>query len=201
MKFLKRFLLLLFIAGFTALAITWWLKSSTRQLYVLNVSEAPYDAVIIPGLPFDTPVPNNLFKARILWSKSLFNKGLVKNIIYSGSAVHTPYVEGEIMKAIALQMGLPSANIYAEVNAQHTTENIDYSLQLARTLRFQKIAVASDPFQTIFLKRHIAKHQLEVALLPFDLDSFPAFKKYSFPLIDYRKFSVQNFVPLKERNN
>lgn len=166
---------------------------------MLNASKAPFDAVIIPGLPFDTPTPNNLFKARMVWSKSLFDKGLVKNVIYSGSAVHTPYVEGEIMKAIALQMGLPAANVYAEVNAQHTTENVDYGLQLARSLGFQKVAVASDPFQTIFLKHHIAQHQLPVALLPFALDSFSAFKKYSFPLIDYRQFLVQNFVPLKER--
>lgn len=137
----------------------------------------------------------------MLWSKSLFDKGLAKNIIYSGSAVHTPYVEGEIMKAIALQMGLPVSNVYAEVNAQHTTENVDYGLQLAHSLGFQKIAVASDPFQTIFLKQHIAKHQLPVALLPFDLDSFTAFKKYSFPHIDYRQFLIQHFVPLKERNN
>lgn len=168
-------------------------------MYTQNAMSAPYDAVIIPGLPYDAPVPNGLFKARMLWSKSLFEKGIVRNIIYSGSAVHTPYIEGEVMKAISARLGIPAQHTFAETRALHTTENVDYGLQLADSLGFKKVAVATDPFQTFFLERHVKKNHLPLALLPFDLDSFKAYERLSLPFYDARKVQIPNFVPLKER--
>ncbi len=191
--------IVLFVVGITVVVVSYFFKQHIRYLYTQNAMSAPYDAVIIPGLPYDTPVPNNLFKARMLWSKNLFDKGIVENIIYSGSAVHTPYTEAEIMKAISALMGIPAQHTFAETRALHTTENVDYGLLLADSLGFKKVAVATDPFQTFFLERHVKKNHLPVALLPFDLDSFKAYERLSLPFYDARKVQIPNFVPLKER--
>ena len=184
----------------TAAVVTFLFKRHITQLYLENAALAPYDVVIIPGLPYDAPVPNGLFKARMLWSKNLFDKGIVKNIIYSGSAVHTPYVEGEVMKAISARMGITAQHTFAETKALHTTENVDYGIKLADSLGFKRVAVATDPFQTFFLERHIKRNHLPVALLPFHLDSFKAYERLSLPFYDARKVQIPNFVPLRERH-
>lgn len=199
MKAIRIIAVVLLVLVITVLTVSYFFKHHIRYLYSQNAKSAPYDVVIIPGLPYDAPVPNGLFKARMLWSKSLFDKGMVKNIIYSGSAVHTPYVEGEVMKAISARMSIPSQHTFAETRALHSTENIDYGLQLADSLGFKKVAVATDPFQTFFLERHVKKNHLPVALLPFDLDSFKAYEHLFLPFYDARGVQIPNFVPLKER--
>lgn len=201
MKKLKWFLLvvvLLVVAGYTA---TQLFKHHIRLMYTANLAGAPYDVVIIPGLPYDTPTPNNLFKARMLWAKTLYNKGVVKNIIYSGAAVHTPYVEGTVMKDISVLMGIPPQHTFAETKAEHTVNNVDEGLKLARSLGFKRIAVATDPFQTLFLRRYIKQHNLPLALLPFSLEAFVGFEKMPFPQFNAEHAFVQGFVPLKERGD
>jgi vancomycin permeability regulator SanA len=198
-KALRIVVFVLFVLGITVVVVSYFFKFHIRHLYTESAARAPYDVVIIPGLPFDTPVPNNLFKARMLWSKSLYDNGVVTHIIYSGSAVHTPFVEGQIMKSIAEQMGIPPQVVFAETKALHTTENIRYGLQLADSLGFKKVAVATDPFQALFLERYIKKNHLPVALLPFDLDSFQAYERLSLPFYDARSAQIPNFVPLKQR--
>lgn len=198
-KFLRILIVVIVLLAATAAVVTFLFKRHITNLYIENTARAPYDVVIIPGLPYDTPTPNNLFKARMFWSKSLYDNGTVKHIIYSGSAVHTPFVEGEVMKGIALQMGLPADVVFAETKALHTTENISYCLQLADSLGLKKVAVATDPFQSLFLERHLSKNKLPVAILPFPLDSFKAFEKRQWPDFDAEKALVKGFVPLKER--
>jgi hypothetical protein len=36
-------------------------------------------------------------KGRVCWSKYMFDKGIAKNVIYSGGAVYSPYCEAEIL--------------------------------------------------------------------------------------------------------
>jgi vancomycin permeability regulator SanA len=198
-KALRIVAIVLLVLVIAVLTVSYFFKQHIGHLYAQNAVAAPYDVVIIPGLPYDAPVPNGLFKARMLWSKNLFDKGIVKNIIYSGSAVHTPYIEGKVMKAISARMGIPAQHTFAETRALHTTENVDYCLQLADSLGFKKVAVATDPFQTFFLERHVKKNHLPVALLPFHLDSFKAYERLALPFYDARKVQIPNFVPLKER--
>ncbi len=63
----------------------------------------PYDAVIVPGYPHDSGKVNIVLEHRIKWAYYLYSNGYVKNIIFSGSAVYTPYIEAEVMRLFALQ--------------------------------------------------------------------------------------------------
>lgn len=198
LKWVLVALVMLVVGGYTA---TQLFKHHIRLMYTANLAGAPYDVVIVPGLPYDTPVPNNLFKARMLWAKTLYDKGVVKHIIYSGAAVHTPYIEGCVMKDISALMGIPPECTFAETKAEHTVNNVDEGLKLARSLGFKRVAVATDPFQTVFLKRHIDKNKIPVALLPFSLEAYVGFEKTPFPKFNAEHAFVQGFVPLKERGN
>ncbi len=50
-----------------------------------------FDAIIVPGIPFQNGQWDSVMKARVLWSWVLYKNGYTKNIIYSGGAVYSPY--------------------------------------------------------------------------------------------------------------
>ena len=55
-------------------------------------------------------------------------------------------------------LGIPSGNIYIEDKAEHSTENVYYSYKKAKNLGFNRIALATDPYQSKMLKRYLKKY-------------------------------------------
>ena len=172
------------------------LATNAHDSYLLT---APYDVIIVPGMPFDSVKVNPVYKARMLWAKWLFDRKIAKNIIFSGSAVHTPFVEGQAMKIMADSMGIPSENTFVESRAEHSSENVDFGIRLARQLGFKKIAIATDPCQSHFIRRFLEACKLNVALVPFPLQMMPLYQKRTIPHIDASSAYIDNFVPLEKR--
>lgn len=177
-------------------------KASLRLLHEAK-KNAPFDAIIVPGIPFENGEWNRIMKGRVYWSKYLFNKGIAKNIIYSGSAVYSPYYEGKIMAMYAKAVGIPENNIYTDTLAEHSTENVYYGYKKAKSLGFNRIALASDPFQTKMLKGFIrTKMHNEIALLPMVLDTMKMLEPEMVnPVIPYERAFKPNFVSIKERES
>lgn len=173
------------------------LASNAYDSYLLT---APYDVIIVPGISYDSAKVNPIYKARMLWAKWLFDRKIAKNIIFSGSSVHTPYVEGLSMKIMADSMGIPSENTFVEDRAEHSSENVDFGVRLAHQLGFRKIAVATDPFQSHFIRRFIQACKIKIALVPFPLQMMPLYQKRTVPRIDAREAFVKDFVPLEKRD-
>lgn len=181
-------------------SIAFRFDSYTDSCYRNSLSNAPYDVVIIPGSPYDHPKPNQMFTARMLWALQLYRQGAVKHIIFSGSAVHTPYTEGTIMKAISDSMGIPSSVSFAETEALHTDENIYCSFAMAKRAGYVTIAVATDPFQNFFVSRHLKDEYNGIALLPMPMDTFRKYREGNLPAINAAPLMIKNFVPLRERH-
>ena len=192
-------LLIISVTVLSACAFT--AKSSKRLLN--NSKQDQYDVIIVPGVPFQDGKWDRTMKARVYWSKYLYDKGIAKNIIYSGSSVYTPYYEGEIMALYAEAIGIPRKHIYTEIKAEHSTENIYYSYQRARQLGFKKIALASDPFQTKMLTQYtFSKVSPEVAFLPIVFDTLKAMEpQMTDPGINYQKAYNKDFVSITKRQN
>ena len=177
------------------------IKRSAIKTYNRYAANAPYDVIIVPGLPYDSTKTDILLKVRMLWAKHLFEKGIAKNIIFSGAAVHTPWVEAMVMKTIADSLGIPVANIFVEDKAEHSNENIYYSYKLAKQMGFNKIALATDPFQNFFLQSFIEKNTPDLAQLPASVDSFSNYDSIGLPHITASDALVANFIPLEERES
>lgn len=162
-----------------------------------------YDVVVIPGVPLENGKWSQVMKARVLWSKHLFERGIAKNVMYSGGAVYSPYVEAEVMALYGEAIGIPKEHIYAETLAEHSTENIYYSYKKAQQLGFKKVALASDPFQTKMLQRFTRlRVNKDVDMVPMIYDSvYVLDQAYGDPVIDYHKTQVDSFVPLPDRKN
>ena len=122
--------------------------------------------------------------------------------MYSGSAVYTPYKEGEVMALYAIALGIPKEHVLSETKAEHSTENIYYSYKKAKKLGYKKIALASDMFQTKMLKRFTRqKVSADVDLIPMVIDSMPNADSIPDPVIDLEQTRADNFVSITERES
>jgi len=170
---------------------------STKNTFKKNARELPYDVIIVPGYPYDGKQWNKVIKMRVVWAKYLYDNGYAKNIIFSGSAVYTPYIESRIFKAFAIAKGVPNEIIFTEERARHSVENIYYSYQIAKEKGFKKIALATDPFQTNNTRKFIKKYELEINLLPILMDTLFKLDRTE-PQINPNTAKIDNFISITE---
>ncbi len=178
-------------------------SSKTQKRLFKENEHKQFDAIIVPGVPFENNQWSRTMKGRVYWSKYLYDKGIAKNIIYSGSAVYSPYYEGKIMALYAEALGIPKEHIYSEIKAEHSTENIYYSYKLAKKLGFKNIALASDPFQTKLLRKFIRKKvDPNIPVIPFVVDTLKIIEPtMTDPPINYQQAFKEDFIPLKKRES
>lgn len=169
-----------------------------KKSFQAATKQIPFDVVIVPGVPFQDTATQIVYKARVLWAKHLYDSGYTKNIIFSGSAVYTPYIESRTMKLYAVALGVPSENIFTEEKAEHSTENVYYSWKMAKALGFKKIALATDPFQSGMLRSMLREHTPDMMSLPVQFDKINATDK-GLPMIDAASAMVHPFVSLPNR--
>lgn len=177
-------------------------EKTTKRLFK-KFGQETYDVIVVPGVPFENGQWSRTMKARVYWSKYLYERGVAKNIMYSGSSVYSPYYEAEIMALYARALGIPGENIFTETKAEHSTENIYYSYKKAKLLGFQRIALASDPFQTKLLRRYTRKKVSEdVKLLPMIIDTLRMMEpQMTDPVIDYQGAFNKDFVSIMKRES
>lgn len=144
-----------------------------KKRYARAVREhKTFDAIIVPGIGYEGAGWDSVMKARVIWSWLLYKNGLAKNIIYSGAAVYTPYIEAKVMGLYAQALGIPAEHIFYDTLAKHSTENVYYSYLVAQRQGFRTIALASDPFQSLLLRSFTKKRfGTPIYHLPFITDS------------------------------
>ena len=199
-KFLKIFLYvhgcLTIVALLTHCSFTRYAEKS----YQAASAEDPFDVIIVPGVPYTTSAESPVMKMRVLWAKHLYDKGYTKHIIFSGSAVYTPYVEGIVMKLMADSLGIDACHTFSETKAEHSTENVYYSWKMARALGFEKVALATDPYQAGMLRSFVRKYCPEVKAIPIVYDAYE-FMNRSLPVIDPQLALRGDFVSITKRES
>lgn len=76
-------------------------------------------------------------KYRVPMAVDLYNKGLVKNFIFSGGKMLIDsgiYEEADIMKDFAIESGLPFSNIYTAYNSHSTFESLKNAFDLLKSI-------------------------------------------------------------------
>jgi uncharacterized SAM-binding protein YcdF (DUF218 family) len=180
-----------------------YFSHKATQKYFDKSKSKVFDVIIVPGVPLENGKWSKTMKGRIYWSKYLYDQGIAKNIMYSGSSVYTPYYEGEVMALYAEALGIPKEHIFSETKAEHSTENIYYSYKKAKKLGFRTFALASDPYQTKTLKRFTRKKvNAEIAIIPMVVDTMKIIEPSMIePAIDYQKAFNKDFISLKKRES
>lgn len=168
-----RFVFLVFLAGLSfGSCKTYVYRERPAKLYrEVTDSNRSFDAAIVPGVPFYGQW-DSVMKGRVLWADFLYRKGIIRNIIFSGGAVYSPYYEARIMGLYAEKLGIPAANIFFETQAEHSTENIYYSYEMARKLGFKTVALVTDPFQSLMMGGFTRRRfNTRIWHLPFIVDT------------------------------
>jgi hypothetical protein len=176
------------------------LYRSAERAFQEGVKTQPYDAIIVPGYPYNGGKWDMVLQLRIHWAYYLYKKCYTKNIIFSGSSVATEYVESRVMANYAEALGVPRENLFTEEKAQHSTENIYYSYRLAKEHGFSKIALSTDPIQTSYMRRFIKRYELPIGLLPTVIDTVKTLNLYE-PKINLSGTKQDNFQRLSDREN
>ncbi len=175
-------------------------KRPARLFTEVIASQSTYDAGIVPGVPF-TGQWDSVMKGRVLWAAFLYDKGIIRNLIFSGGAVYSPYYEARIMGLYAEQLGVKTENIFYETRAEHSTENVYYSYEMARTLGFKSIALVTDPFQSSMLKGFTNRRfATGIQHIPFLTDSLKLVN-HTNPAIDPTGAFVADFKSLPARQS
>lgn len=174
-----------------------------RKYYEKAKQAEPYDVIIVTGIPYnDSSNTGMIFTARVLWAKYLYDHGIAKNIIFSGSSVSTPYYEGKAMKIVADSLGVPAAHTFSEIRAEHSTENVWYSMKMAQKMGFKRIALAADPFQIKMLRGFLKKRCGDMAYIPIVYDSVIVDRnkwQKQMPKVDFSGAYNPQFVKLSDR--
>lgn len=171
-----------------------------KKSYAQAKKERPYDVVIVPGVPYEGVQTTGVMKMRLYWAKHLYDSGFTKNIIFSGSSVYSPYVEGIVMKVMADSLGIPPQNTFSETKAEHSTENAYYGYRMAKELGFTKIALATDPFQAGMLRSFIRRFCPGMDAIPIVFDTMNIDEK-ELPIVDPSSAYVAAFVSITTRES
>ena len=198
MKINKLKYIIVFFSTIIIISSCSFFRPSPNRLFKRALKNQPYDVIIVPGCPFDGHDWSLPMKGRVIWACYLIKKGIAKNVIFSGGAVYSPYVESKIMALYAEQLGVPKEKIFIEDKAQHTTENVYNSYWIAKNMGFTKIAVATDQFQSNLLMGFTNRRfKLPIAHIPFIVDTLKTIDKVH-PVINPESAHVDNFTSIVE---
>lgn len=163
------------------------------------MDQAPYDAVIVPGFPHIKDSMTVVVQNRVLWAWYLYSKGMVKNVIFSGGAVYSPYKEAEIMALYGIQLGIPREHVFIETQAEHSTENLYYSYKIAEHNGFKRVAVATDATQSSFM-HSVNNHRFKIPVdfIPIVYDTLKSLPRVK-PEINQDTAFVTDFVSIIDR--
>jgi uncharacterized SAM-binding protein YcdF (DUF218 family) len=92
---------------------------------------AHYDAALVLGCPAEPDgSPSLCERCRVKSAVRLYRRGVVKKIVFSGGAAHSPYVEADVMGDLAVRRGVPSADVLREGRALTTWQNVRFAKDL-----------------------------------------------------------------------
>lgn len=176
-------------------------NNDSSVLYKKAIKHAPFDAGIVPGVPWVESGWDTAMKGRVIWAVHLYKRGLVKNLIFSGGSVYNKHYEGKIMCLYAQAMGVPAEHCFAEIQAEHSVENVYYGKRMADSLGFKKVVLVTDPFQTALLKRYLKKFKPHIQRMPFIVDTLHTINRVNYKIDGSSAINAGFTAPLPDRES
>jgi uncharacterized SAM-binding protein YcdF (DUF218 family) len=135
-----------------------------------NTDATHFDAIVVLGDPadkFGNPTATEL--ARVSEAEREYERGVAAHLIFTGGAVHSPFVEAEVMARTAEAQGIPASAIVVEPEARNTAENACYAVRLMRARGWESAEVVSSAW-------HLGRAALIFSRMPiaWRVDAAPA---------------------------
>ena len=122
--------------------LVWWLAAPLR----ISAPASPADAIVVlAGGVGESGRAGVGVQERVSKAVSLFRDGVAPRVIISSGFVFT-LREAEVMKAIAVDNGVPADAIILEERAANTFENVQFTSEILRNMGWRRIALVSSPY-------------------------------------------------------
>jgi len=132
-------LLLTLVLGF--LAVAWRIVSYSDQSF-----EASADAAVTLGAAAWGNKPSPVYRERINEAISLYKKGLVRYLIFTGGTPESSYPsEGWVGREFAIKHGVPETAVLEEQTSRTTQQNLANAQQLMVAHGIKTVLLVSDP--------------------------------------------------------
>ena len=112
-----------------------------------SAMDGAMDAVVVLGAALTEPgVPGPALRRRLAHGVTVWKQRNAAFLVVSGGIVGPPPAEAEVMRALAMDLGVPSERIVVEDRARNTFENAVYSGRICRDRGRQHLAIVTDAF-------------------------------------------------------
>jgi len=137
------------VCAILALVVAAWFALSLRAILQNARADArtSADVILVLGAavyPGEQPSP--ALHARTRTGVDLYQKGYAQHIIVSGGLGIYPPSEAEVMRQVALGMGVPEEAIFLEDQSHSTIENFKNSARIMAEHGWESALVVSDPY-------------------------------------------------------
>lgn len=105
------------------------------------------DAVLVLGAATISPgVPGPALRRRVEYGVALFLDCGAGHIVFSGGVVGPPPAEAQVMRDMAVALGVDGGRIVIEDEARNTFENAVYSGRIIREQNWRRVLLVTDSF-------------------------------------------------------
>lgn len=126
-----------------------------------------YDCAVVCGYPAEADgSPSRILKTRVERAAELWKTGRVRFLILSGGAVGNEFVEAEVMKAYAKELGVDPDVIRVESQAVSTYHNLKYASEIMKKEGWQDCAVVTNRWHLRKADHYARKFGLEHVMCP-----------------------------------
>jgi uncharacterized SAM-binding protein YcdF (DUF218 family)/glycosyltransferase involved in cell wall biosynthesis len=143
----------------------WWFAAPLR------IAQAPDKAdaiVVFAGGVGESGKAGGGYQERVKQAVDLYHRGFAPKVVFSSGFVFA-FREAEVMRALAVDNGVPPDAIVLEQHASNTYENVIYSNRLLESNHWKKILLVSSPYhmrRAVLTWRHNAPDVVVIASPP-----------------------------------
>lgn len=128
-----------------------------------------YDCAVVCGCRADEEGrPTEILKSRVEKAVDLWRNQKVRYLLLSGGAVHNAHVEAEVMKAYAMELGVPEAYIVEEKQAVSTYHNLKYAAEIMKSCGFADCVVVTSGWHLRKADHYARRAGLRYVMVPAD---------------------------------
>jgi uncharacterized SAM-binding protein YcdF (DUF218 family) len=127
----------------------------------------PADALVVLGarvLPGG--VPSGALLARVEKAVELYQRGIAPRLLFSGGVGVNPPSEAQVMRSVAVRLGVPAEACLLEEQSHSTEQNAGFSAELLRSVGARRVVVVSDPYHLLRARQYFRLQGFEVATSP-----------------------------------
>jgi uncharacterized SAM-binding protein YcdF (DUF218 family)/glycosyltransferase involved in cell wall biosynthesis len=122
--------------------LLWWVAKPLK----MSAPPRPSDAIVVfAGGVGESGKAGGGAQERLARAVTLYRQGYAQNLVLSSGFVYS-YREADVMRALAIDQGIPASHIVLEEHATNTYQNVTFVDDILKRHQWQSILLVSSPY-------------------------------------------------------